>query len=98
MHSQNRQLVAILFTDIVGYTAMMQRNEQDATEVMKQYTPNPGETVADHQGQMPQRLLATDILCFIFSSVTEAMFCAIEMQDHFQKDLPVSFRNMACMW
>ena len=28
MEQQNRQLAAILFTDIVGYTAMMQKDEQ----------------------------------------------------------------------
>ena len=30
MEQQNRQLAAILFTDIVGYTAMMQKDEQNA--------------------------------------------------------------------
>jgi class 3 adenylate cyclase len=28
MEQQNRQLAAILFTDIVGYTSMMQKDEQ----------------------------------------------------------------------
>ena len=30
MEHQNRQLAAILFTDIVGSTAMMQKDEQHA--------------------------------------------------------------------
>jgi class 3 adenylate cyclase len=37
MEHQNRQLAAILFTDIVGYTAMMQKDEQDALAVTRHY-------------------------------------------------------------
>jgi len=33
MQEQNRQLAAILFTDIVGYTAMMQKDEENALAV-----------------------------------------------------------------
>ena len=32
---QGRQLAAIMFTDIVGYTAMMQADEQKAVAVIK---------------------------------------------------------------
>jgi adenylate cyclase len=90
MSSQNRQLVAILFTDIVGYTAMMQQNEQNATAVMKQYTRILEKTIADHQGQILNDY-GDGSLCS-FSSVTQAMLCAIEMQGHFQKDLCVPLR------
>jgi adenylate cyclase len=90
MSSQNRQLVAILFTDIVGYTAMMQQNEENAVVVMKQYTSILEKTISDHQGQILNDY-GDGSLCS-FSSVTEAMLCAIEMQQHFQTDLPVPLR------
>ena len=35
MPEKNRQLAAIMFTDIVGYTAMMQRDEQLAISMVK---------------------------------------------------------------
>jgi class 3 adenylate cyclase len=35
--TQARQLAAIMFTDIVGYTSMMQANEQKAVVVIKHY-------------------------------------------------------------
>ena len=37
MEQQNRQLAAILFTDIVGYTAMMQKDEQNAFGYYRHY-------------------------------------------------------------
>jgi class 3 adenylate cyclase len=33
--SQSRQLAAIMFTDIVGYTALMGKDEQRAFELLK---------------------------------------------------------------
>ena len=37
MPQQNRHLAAILFTDIVGYTAMMQKDEQGAVAIIKRH-------------------------------------------------------------
>ncbi len=90
MSPQNRQLVAILFTDIVGYTAMMQQNEGNAIVVMNQYTRILEKTIGDHQGQILNDY-GDGSLCS-FSSVTQAMQCAVEMQRHFQTDLPVPLR------
>ncbi len=35
MSGQSRQLAAIMFTDIVGYTALMGKDEQKTFELMK---------------------------------------------------------------
>ena len=41
-----RQLAAIMFTDIVGYTALMQRNEDQAVAVTRHYLTVLRETAA----------------------------------------------------
>ena len=37
MTQANRQLAAILFTDIVGFTGMMQKDEVQALETVKRF-------------------------------------------------------------
>jgi len=50
--SQQRQLAAILFTDIVGYTALMQENEQKAVALIKHYNSTLEKNVAIHEGKV----------------------------------------------
>ena len=50
--SQQRQLAAILFTDIVGYTALMQENEQKAVALIKHYNAALERTMAKRDGKI----------------------------------------------
>ena len=47
-----RQLVAIMFTDIVGYTAMMQHNEQQAVSTAKRYQELLEAFVLQYKGEV----------------------------------------------
>ena len=40
MSNQSRQLAAIMFTDIVGYTALMGKDEQKAFKLVSCFTGN----------------------------------------------------------
>jgi len=88
---QLRQLAAIMFTDIVGYTAMMQKNEQLAVSMLKRNKAILGKIVADHEGDVVE-YFGDGSLC-IFFSVTEALQCALELQQELQKEQhPVPLR------
>ena len=84
MQDQRRQLVAILFTDIVGYTALMQQNEMQAVSIVKQYISILTKKVAEHGGKILNDY-GDGSLCS-FSSATHALTCAIEIQ---HRNLPL---------
>jgi TolB-like protein/class 3 adenylate cyclase len=90
MQNQHRQLAAILFTDIVGYTALMQENEQKAVALIKHYNTALNELVALHNGKV-LNYYGDGSLC-TFPSVTEAMNCAIELQKELQAEPTVPLR------
>jgi len=87
---QKRHLAAILFTDIVNSTAIMQKDEQAAvamnkryTEVLKQYVPEYNGEILNDYGD--------GSLC-VFASSTQAVRCAMEMQQQFRTEPKVPLR------
>lgn len=88
--STSRQLVAILFTDIAGYTAMMQEDEEKAVAVLRQYTSILREKVGQYQGTVVNDY-GDGNLC-TFASATQAMRCAIDLQRRFQSEPIVPLR------
>ena len=84
MSNQNRQLAAILFTDIVGYTAMMQQDEQKALAVTRHYLSVLTKSVEIHNGKILNDY-GDGSLC-TFSSVTDALHCVIEVQQQLQSE------------
>ncbi len=50
--TQTRQLAAIMFTDIVGYTAMMEEDEMAAMNCRQKLKQKLEEVVAEHQGRI----------------------------------------------
>ena len=71
---QSRQLAAIMFTDIVGYTAIMQQNEAKAVAVIKHYNSVLEKWVTHFKGQVIN-YYGDGSLC-IFSSATDAVNCS----------------------
>ncbi len=78
MEQQNRQLAAILFTNIVGYTFLVQQDAQNAVTVTRHYITVLQESVAVHHGKILNDY-GDGSLCS-FSSATEAIRCAMEMR------------------
>ena len=90
MPQYNRQLAAILFTDIVGYTGMMQQNEENALLIMDRYTSVLNKLITDHGGKILNDY-GDGNLCS-FSSATQAVQCALCVQQLLQTDLIVPLR------
>ena len=75
---QHRQLSAIMFTDIEGYTAMMQRSEQEAIVIRNRHREIMQEEHEQSNGRIIQ--FYGDGSLSTFQSVIEAVQCALSMQ------------------
>ncbi|OUR90808.1 hypothetical protein A9Q87_12720 [Flavobacteriales bacterium 34_180_T64] len=87
--SQNRQLAAIMFTDIEGYTALMRRDEKLAVAMRKRHRNTFERTTEAFNGTIIQYF--GDGTLSTFKSTVEAVDCAIELQKAYLKvpEIPV---------
>ena len=83
---QVRQLAAIMFTDIAGYTAMMEADEQKTVAVIKHYNAALENLVKQNAGQV-LNYYGDGSLC-IFHSATDAANCSLALQEEL-KEAPV---------
>ena len=85
-----RQLAAIMFTDIEGYSSIMQENEQVAIEWRTRHR----ETLQSQHQQFEGRIIQFygDGTLSIFSSAVNAVACALAMQQAFQQPPAVPVR------
>jgi len=88
--NQARQLAAIMFTDIVGYTAMMQANEQKAVAVIKHYNSSLEKLAQQYNGQV-LNYYGDGSLC-IFPSATDAINCSLALQKELKNEPAVPLR------
>ena len=85
-----RQLAAIMFTDMIGYTAMMQENEQQAKEKRDRHRAVLQESVQAHQGKILQYY--GDGTLIIFGSAIEAVYAAVDIQTELQTKPKIQLR------
>ena len=72
--SSTRQLAAIMFTDIVGYTSLMGRDEQKAFELLRSNRDIQKPLIKHYNGTWIKEL--GDGVLASFHTVTDAVFCA----------------------
>ena len=87
---KNRRLAAIMFTDIVGYTALMQKDENAAAAVRAHHREVFEKYHQTHQGEILQYF--GDGTLSVFQSGVEAVECAIAIQQALNTDDPVPLR------
>ncbi|MEZ5023652.1 MAG: adenylate/guanylate cyclase domain-containing protein [Chitinophagales bacterium] len=85
-----RQLAAIMFTDIVGYTAIMQKDESAAMRIRVRHREVFESQHKNHHGEIIQYY--GDGTLSIFSSAIEAANCAINIQNLLQESDPIPVR------
>ena len=78
MPSQARQVAAIMFTDIVGYTALMDEDEQRAFELLKKNRQVQRPLIEKYNGKWLKEM--GDGVLASFTTVTDAVFCAAAIQ------------------
>ena len=78
MASRTRKLAAVMFSDIVGYTALMARDEERGLRVRDQHRRLLADRVSAHGGA---RIDETgDETLSTFDSALDAVACALDIQ------------------
>ncbi|MDB5231269.1 MAG: putative integral rane protein [Chitinophagaceae bacterium] len=90
LHSPMRQLAAIMFSDMTGYTALMQQNEQLAKQKHRRLKEVLESCVSNHHGKILQYY--GDGALSIFSSAIDGVHCAVEIQQALQQEPIVDLR------
>lgn len=85
----NRQLAAVLFADIAGYTALMQADEVRALNNLKRFKEDLETQVPLHQGRIVQ--FYGDGCLIVFNNAVDAVRCSMELQKGYgvQPEVPV---------
>ncbi len=85
-----RKLTAIMFTDIVGYTAMMQRDEQYAKTIRDKHRDVLESKIKKQRGKILQ--FYGDGTLSVFDSAIEAVICAEEIQTKLMEQPKIPLR------
>jgi len=79
--SQSRQLAAIMFTDIVGYTKIMEVSESSAVQLRQKHREVFESVTTKYEGKIINYY--GDGTLSIFKSTVNSVKCAVELQKHF---------------
>ncbi len=90
MEANSRKLASIMFTDIVGYSTLMQIDEVRASQMRARHKRVFQEAHKKYNGKIVQYF--GDGTLSIFDSNVNAVECAVEMQIEFRKEPEVPLR------
>ena len=88
--SRHRQLAAIMFTDLQGYTSMMQEDEDRAIRIRERHREVFNRITKKHKGKILQYY--GDGTLSIFDSAIEAVKCGIDLQLEYLQDPVIPVR------
>ncbi len=90
MPDQKRQLAAIMFTDIVGYTALMGKDEAAAYQLLKRNRKVQRPLIEKHGGKWLKEI--GDGVLASFQTVSDAVHCAVEIQRKCEAETDLKLR------
>jgi TolB-like protein/Tfp pilus assembly protein PilF len=85
-----RKLAAIMFTDMVGYTALMQHDEKQAKMNRDRHREVINSSIQNNAGMILQYY--GDGTLSIFNSAVDAVTCAIQIQQQLQEEPKIPLR------
>ena len=88
--TEQRKLAAVMFTDIVGYTALMSRDEQKALALLQRNRGLQKSLAERHNGEFLKEMGDGTLLCF--QSALDAVRCAMEIQESVKDDPDLNLR------
>ena len=90
MSTSSRQLAAIMFTDIVGYTALMGKDTDKALELVRISKDIQKPLVEKHNGKWLKEM--GDGAMAQFNTALDAVNCSIEIQKSARAELDAKLR------
>jgi TolB-like protein/class 3 adenylate cyclase/Tfp pilus assembly protein PilF len=87
---QSRQLAAIMFTDIVGYTAFMDQDEELAFNLLRRNREIQKPVIEKHNGRWLKEI--GDGVLASFNTASDAVYCAIEIQEICRNEVDLKLR------
>ena len=86
----DRRLAAIMFTDIVGYSAIMSADEAKAVAILKEKNSILKQLISNHKGNLVKNM--GDGSLSYFNSAVDAVRCAKDLQESLQKENKIKIR------
>ena len=90
MPSSTRQLAAIMFTDIAGYTSLMDIDEEAAFKMLERNRNIHRENIIKYKGKFLKEM--GDGILASFSTVSDAVYCAGNIQQACEKETHLNLR------
>ena len=77
--TEQRKLAAVMFTDIIGYTTLMSKDEQKALAILQKNRILQKSLTKKYNGEFLKEIGDGTLLCF--QSALDAVRCAMEVQE-----------------